>query len=164
MKQRIMEWFRSDSRAAWGLLILGILGMVLIALGGTSFGEQAEFTSQSQPGSWSQYQQELEQRLEQLLGEIQGVGKVSVMVTLESGEETEYAVDTRESDQSLEQDHVLLKGEEPLVETVWYPQVQGVAVVCQGAQDIQVCAQITQLVSVLTGATTNRISIAKMCE
>lgn len=161
MKERILEWFRADSRAAWALLGLGILGMVLIAGGGSS-GEPACQTSENQ--GWEGYQESLELRLETLIGEIQGVGKVSVMVTLETAEETVYALDTRESEQSLEEEHVLLSGDKPLVETVWYPQVQGVAVVCQGAEDVSVRSQITQIASVLTGVTTNRISIAKMCE
>ena len=161
MKERVLEWFRSDSRAAWALLGLGILGMVLIAAGGNS-GEPAAQTRENE--AWEGYQESLEQRLEALIGEIQGVGKVSVMVTLETAEETVYALDTRESEQSLEKEHVLLSGDEPLVETVWYPQVLGVAVVCQGAEDVSVRSQITQIASVLTGVTTNRISIAKMCE
>lgn len=162
MKEHVLEWFRSDNRAAWGLLALGILGMVLIAGGGKTSQETAE----KPPAETYQetYRQELEQRLEGLLGEIRGVGSVSVMITLETREETIYALDTKESDDTLEQEHVLLEGDEPLVETVWYPQVQGVAVVCQGADNIEVCSQITQITSVLTGVTTNRISIAKMCE
>lgn len=162
MKEHILEWFRSDNRAAWGLLALGILGMVLIAGGG----QTSQETEEKPPAETYQetYRQELEQRLEGLLGEIRGVGSVSVMITLETREETIYALDTKESDDTLEQEHVLLEGDEPLVETVWYPQVQGVAVVCQGADNIEVCSQITQITSVLTGVTTNRISIAKMCE
>lgn len=162
MKEHILEWFRSDNRAAWGLLVLGILGMVLIAGGGKT----SQKTAEKPPAETYQetYRQELEQRLEGLLGEIRGVGSVSVMITLETREETIYALDTKESDDTLEQEHVLLEGDEPLVETVWYPQVQGVAVVCQGADNIEVCSQITQITSVLTGVTTNRISIAKMCE
>lgn len=161
MKDRILEWFHSDSRAAWALLGLGILGMILIAFptGKPDSKETAQETT-----SWKGYQETLETRLESLIGEIQGVGKVSVMVTLETQEETVYALDTRESEETLEEEHVLLDGDEPLVETVWYPQVQGVAVVCQGAEDVNVRAQITQIASVLTGVTTNRISIAKMCE
>lgn len=162
MKEHILEWFRSDNRAAWGLLALGILGMLLIAGGGQT-GQEPEEKPTAETYQET-YRQELEQRLEGLLGEIRGVGSVSVMITLETREETIYALDTKESDDSLEQEHVLLEGDEPLVETVWYPQVQGVAVVCQGADNIEVCAQITQIASVLTGVTTNRISIAKMCE
>lgn len=161
MRDRLLEWFRSDSRAAWALLGLGILGMVLIAAGGSGPETAAPVM---EAGGWEDYQESLEQRLEALIGEIQGVGKVSVMVTLETAEETVYALDTKESEQSLEQEHVVLSGDEPLVETVWYPQVQGVAVVCQGAEDVSVRSQITQIASVLTGVTTNRISIAKMCE
>lgn len=162
MKEHILEWFRSDNRAAWGLLALGILGMLLIAGGGRTGLESSE--KPAAETYQETYRQELEQRLEGLLGEIRGVGSVSVMITLETREETIYALDTKESDNSLEQEHVLLAGDEPLVETVWYPQVQGVAVVCQGADNIEVCSQITQIASVLTGVTTNRISIAKMCE
>ena len=53
-------------------------------------------------------------------------------------------------------------GQDALVEMTWEPVIRGIAVVCQGADDITVNAQITEAVSVLTGVSTNRISIAKM--
>ena len=49
-----------------------------------------------------------------------------------------------------------------LVEMTWEPVIRGIAVVCEGADDVTVNAQITQAVSVLTGVSTNRISISKM--
>ena len=42
------------------------------------------------------------------------------------------------------------------------PTVQGVAVLCQGGDDVVVQARVTEAVSVLLGITTNRISVAKM--
>ena len=44
----------------------------------------------------------------------------------------------------------------------WEPVIRGIAVVCEGADDVTVNTQITQAVSVLTGVSTNRISISKM--
>ena len=53
-------------------------------------------------------------------------------------------------------------GDSALVETTWLPEVRGVAVVCQGGDDAAVQARLTEMVSVLLGVSTNRISIAKM--
>ena len=42
-----------------------------------------------------QYQTQLEEQLAELISQLQGAGKTTVMVTLTTGEETVYAVDTQ---------------------------------------------------------------------
>ena len=103
-----------------------------------------------------------------MIGSIQGAGQVKVAVTLEAGPQTVYALDeTDRGENGSEIQHILLEdssGQNALVEMVWEPEIRGIAVVCEGAADIQVQAQITEAVSVLTGVSSNRISIAKMNE
>ena len=112
------------------------------------------------------YADRMAAQLEELLAGVEGAGQTRVMVTLESGEETVYALDeTRGEQQGYSWEHVILdegQGDEALVETVWLPAVRGVAVVCQGGDDPAVQARLTEMVSVLLGVSTNRISIAKM--
>jgi len=90
-----------------------------------------------------------------------------VAVTLEASAERVYALDEKKEGESgsREVEHILMDtegGQDALVEMTWEPVIRGIAVVCQGADDITVNAQITEAVSVLTGVSTNRISIAKM--
>ena len=88
-----------------------------------------------------------------------GAGKTTVMVTLETGEEAIYALDTQSGEMQSQPTHVLLEDGSALTETVCLPQVGGVAVLCEGGGDIRVAARITELVSALLDLPSNRICV-----
>ena len=105
------------------------------------------------------YRQQLEQQLEGLISQVEGAGKTTVMITLESGEETIYALDTLSGQTQEQQTHVLLDDGTALAQTVCTPKVCGVAVVCEGGGDIRVTARITELVGALLDVPSNRICV-----
>ncbi len=82
-----------------------------------------------------------------------------MMVTLESGEETIYAVDTQSGQIQKQETHVLLEDGTALEETVCTARVCGVAVVCEGGGDVRVAARITELVRALLDVSANRICV-----
>ena len=138
------------------LFALGLAGMALILFADlfdpadsktTGTGEATAAFSGS--AELTEYADRLSSRMEELL----------------SGEII-YALDEKRGDaESYEWSHVILDdgtGDSALVETTWLPEVRGVAVVCQGGDDAAVQARLTEMVSVLLGVSTNRISIAKM--
>ena len=88
-----------------------------------------------------------------------GAGKTTVMVTLESGEETIYALDTLSGQTQEQQTHVLLDDGTALAQTVCTPRVCGVAVVCEGGGDVRVAARITELLHSLLDLPANRICV-----
>ena len=139
---------------------LGAAAMVLILLSellpapGAPAVSTPETVSTAAP-----YKQQLEQQLEQLIGQVDGAGKTTVMLTLESGEETIYALDTLSGQTQSQQTHVLLEDGTALEETTHLPTVCGVAVVCEGGGDIRVAARITELVAALLDVLTNRICV-----
>lgn len=162
------------------ILWIGILGAgILLALGfvGESGDEAATAAVGRTELTAQQYEQALEQRLMQLLSQVEGAGAVSVMVTLESTEQTVYAQAWQESSdttqtqqQSISQrssyaaEYVLMDtggDEAPLTETTLQPTVKGVAVVCAGAQDVGVVSRITALISTVLGIPSNRICVTK---
>ena len=139
----------------------GILAMLLILLsellpaadpGGAAAPVQAE-------SSTVDYQAKLETQLEALIGQIEGAGTATVMVTLESEEETIYATDTQTGQTQSAQTHVLLQDGSALQETVCLPVVRGVAVVCDGGGDVRVAARITELVRALLDLPANHICV-----
>ncbi len=138
---------------------VGILAMALILL--------SEFLPQGTKPTGStaaartsaEYQAQLENRLEALISQMSGAGKTTVMVTLETGEEAVYALDTQSGELQAQQTHVLLDDGSALTETVCLPQVRGVAVLCEGGADIRVAARITELVSALLDLPSNRICV-----
>ena len=166
------------------LFFVGLAGICLIFLSDILFGGREGSTgaarqSTQQAVSAATGVQELETRLTEMLESVQGAGKVQVMITLESAGETVYARDEQSDTQttqdgsdgvtdrkeSYKSEHIIVDaadGKQPLVETHIEPEVKGVAVVCEGGDDITVIKRITDLVSVVLGLSTNRICVTKM--
>lgn len=167
----LRERLGGDKRLLNWIVIAGIAGMVLIALSEWLPAPPAETaTEQEEPAAStvSDYEAGLEQRLEALICQVDGVGEARVMVTLSTSEYIVYATDSEtHADGSSRQEHLLLdeEAEEPaLVETTRTPEIQGVAVLCTGAESPDVQAKVTQIVQVLTGIGANRITVERMAQ
>ncbi|MEG2930055.1 MAG: hypothetical protein RR846_10975, partial [Oscillospiraceae bacterium] len=72
------------------VIFLGILGILFLSMGDTKFFKGSEATGKSKK-TLSEYKQGLERETALFLKEIDGVGDVKVMITLEAGEEVVYA-------------------------------------------------------------------------
>ena len=112
----------------------------------------------------------VQRQLETLLSAIDGAGRVQVMLTLASGEQTVYQTDSRTTTsggESTQQTQTVFRqtgsaGKEPVVRSVSSPRYQGALVVCDGAERASVRLAITQAVSGLTGLGSNKITVVKM--
>lgn len=158
----LVQQLKEGSRTAWAVA-LGVAAMLLILLS-ELWPQQAQTSAsqrQSTAAEAAAYQQELEQRLASIIAEVDGAGKTTVMVTLENGEERVYALDTQSGPSQSQQTHVLLDDGTALEQTVYSPQVRGVAVICEGGGDVSVAARITELVSALLDVPSNRICVEK---
>lgn len=114
--------------------------------------------------------QETEQRMAEVLGAMDGVGRVQVMLTLRSGETLSLAEDssaTLGSGGDVRQESQVLtvnrgSGKQEVVVTQrLYPTYQGAVVVCQGAGDSRVRLRVLETVAVLTGLSSDRISVVQ---
>lgn len=172
MMEKVSEWFsqKAGKRPVSLLFLLGLGGMLLILLSdfhkSPAETRQAPAESPQNPAE-SEYLCQLEEKLEEMIRQVDGAGETAVMITLDSSRETVYAQNKKEEGEGggYETTHVLrsaASGEEPLVEMTWEPEIRGVAVVCQGGANVSVAARVTELVSVVLGVPSNRISIAKM--
>ena len=188
-KKRWEDWMtalRGILQKKNALFFLGLAGILLIFLSDALFAPKQDedepppqaVPAQAQP---AHTEQELEARLAELIAQVEGAGRVRVMLTLENDGETVYAYDEKSDTQtsyggadgatdrrqSYENEHVLIdggSGREPLVETCLEPEVKGVAVVCEGGDDITVIKRVTELVSVVLRLPTNRVCVIKMTE
>ena len=110
---------------------------------------------------------ELEERIEDVLSKIEGAGKVSLVLTVKSGVECIYAVDSEyiEDSEAWEENRttVLVSTgngtEQTAIVKQVYPEFQGALVVCDGGDDPKVKLLITQAVSALTGLGTDKITV-----
>ena len=116
---------------------------------------------------------ETEARMKEILSKIDGVGELELMLTLESTEQQEFAVDTELSysgqtaapdDYSRRSETVVLSGKDgdtPVVVKNVSPAYRGALVVCQGGGNAEVKLAVTQAVAALTGLSTDRITVVK---
>ena len=139
-------------------LVLGGAAMLLILLS-ELFPASTPAVQPSTKQDECTYKSQLEQQLTELIEQVQGAGKTTVMLTLESGEETVYALDTLSGQTQTQQTHVLLDDGTALEQTVYLPTICGVAVVCEGGGDVRVAARITELVGALLDVPSNRICV-----
>ena len=141
--------------------VVGLLAMLLILLSELFPQDTAEPPASAARQDAAAYQAQLEQRLEKLITQLDGAGKTTVMLTLETGEETVYALDTQSGQTQSQETHVLLENGSALEETIYLPQIRGVAVLCEGGGDVRVAARITQLIGALLDIPSNRSCVER---
>lgn len=140
----IKELLKS-SRGIKIAFIVGAALIIMIAFGGVFTGGSRKDTAAqiNTADQLSEYENRLEQRLTDILSRIEGVGNVSVMVTLDTSGQTEYG---RNADMLL---------------SVTAPEVRGVIVVCDGGDSIAVKAKVYDAVSGVFGINSLHISVTK---
>ncbi|NLO93499.1 MAG: hypothetical protein GX389_04505 [Clostridiaceae bacterium] len=116
---------------------------------------------------------DIEERLADLLSKVEGAGEVSVMVYADTGSEMVPAYnneqDTRNDEKTdgrtteiSENRQLALSGkDEPVILKVIIPQIKGVVVVAEGADDILIKAQLNEAVCTLLGIPEHRVQILK---
>ena len=157
LRKWLQTLLKKQNRARLAL-VLGCIAMALILLS-ELFPTKAPAAPQAVSPDDGTYKTQLEQQLTELIEQVQGAGKTTVMLTLESGEETVYALDTLSGQTQTQQTHVLLDDGTALEQTVYLPTICGVAVVCEGGGDVRVAARITELVGALLDVPSNRICV-----
>jgi len=178
------KWFRRDN-----LLILILSGVLLFIIvlpteqkSENESKEQLEQTVQQPVTETEDFVSSLERRLEELLEEMSGVGKVKVMITLKSSEERIVEKDepvsrsnTNEND-SAGGSRMVTQMEtgsstvysntgsdsEPYVVKTLSPQVEGVVVVAQGAGNGVINQNITDMVQALFDVEAHKVKVVKM--
>lgn len=118
-----------------------------------------------------------QQQVANSLSKIDGAGRVEVLLSLQSGEESVYASDVNKSSQtsdaggdseSYQSTMSIVSdgsyGETPVLLKNNYPTFRGAVILCDGADSDAVRLQITQAVAALCGISSDHISISKMSQ
>lgn len=95
-------------------------------------------TSGEISGDSADYVQELETRLSKVLSKMEGAGEVSVFVTVASEGEKVLAMETVEREDGTVTTTPILSGGEPIVLEELMPEITGVLIVAEGANDLNV--------------------------
>ena len=147
------------------VLLVLVLGLVLMWLP-----ESGSAPEEAVPEPAAAEQTDMTAQLEQILSQIDGAGRVQVMLTESVGEEVYYQTDddrtTSDDSDSYRSDTVIItdgdRGQSGLVRKVNPPAYRGAIVVCQGADRAVVRLAIVEAVSAVTGLGSDRISVLKM--
>lgn len=173
------------------LLVAGVL-LLLLSLPGEKKQEDSQKEKQTrsilgeestqEENRDAAYAKELEQKLEQLLGQVEGVGQVQVMITLKSSSETVVNKDISQSESSSqrpgtdgtgeqeaqsqsEEETVLVEDSEgnqtPYVIKEMEPEIAGIVVICDGGDDPVVVSNITSAAEVLFSVSAHKVKVMK---
>ena len=128
------------------------------------------------------YQEKQEKDLERILGKINGVGSVDVLINFQSSEVKVPAVDnssqkstteetdseggTRVNSQETDGDKIVMSnssnGSEPVILKTEKPEVLGVMVVAEGAEDSKIKYEITKAISSLYNISVDKVNVLAM--
>ena len=164
-------------RFKYPALIL-VIGLILVLLPSkpakASDPEPIEEQAVSDKTPETDYRQDIEQQLARILSQIDGAGRVEVMLTLKSGQTVHYQTDFENSNQktgdnvsgTARQSTVILQrgsayDEEAVVKTD-YPAFLGALIVSEGADVPGVRLALTSAVSSLLGLGADKITVVKM--
>ncbi len=184
LKETVTRLFTGELRLKV-LVALGLLGMALILASQFIPEKKPPPDSATAVFTSAEYTGELETRLGELVASMEGTGRVRVMITLENAGETVYAqeekrnVDKQEEmvpnsqaaatttsqKENVEQRYILVDGEngrEALVKTRLEPRIQGVVVLCEGADNPLVEQSITHVVTTALNIPTTRVAVVKI--
>lgn len=144
------------------ILLVGI-GLMLLPSGGKSTSQNAAPTAEPEPIAKTQT---LQEQLSDLLSRMEGAGRVEVLLTLATGEETLYQTDGDRTSETERFDTVLVSdsghNETGLIRQVNPPTYLGAVVLCQGADSSALRLAITQAVANATGLGYHKITVLKM--
>lgn len=147
---KLRAWFR---KYRYVLMVL-LAGLALMLLPVPS--EKEPVAAAQKPEA----KEDMEARLEGILGCISGAGEVAVMLTESAGETVIYQTDGADGDTVLVTD--AQRNEAGLVRSREPPCYLGAIVVCRGADSAAVRLAIVEAVSNVTGLGSDRISVLKM--
>lgn len=170
-------------------LCLVLLG-ILVSIGSDFFkststvkiNNQDSISQESSNSSTDDYEVTAENRLKSVLENMQGVGKVKVMMTMEGSEEQIPAVNindststtkekdneggTRDTTQKNNGTTIVMTNEgdknEPLIIQTKKPKIVGVCVIAEGANDKAMQLQIIEAVTRLYNITSDKVSVYAM--
>jgi len=168
IKDKIIDFISSKNKNKI-IIIVGILCILLILLSELSLGSDTVKDTNVTKTDYSAYVHSLNDELTSLLSSIDGVGECRVMITLRNTSENVYAknIDSSKSENSKSQtdEYVIYdseNGDSPILLKENFPDIEGVAIVCSGGDNVVVREKVIKCVSALFNISSNRISVTKL--
>ena len=152
--QKIVEKIKTNKKIQIMLLGVVVCVILLVYLAYFVVGTSKEETNAPENNVTTRdYVATLERKLEDVISNIEGVGKVNVAITISSDFVYEYAYEDEEKN------NLLFANKEPVVLSKKLPEILGVLVVAEGGGNIKVKLDILSCVATLVDVTNENITI-----
>ncbi len=111
----------------------------------------------------STYVDNLENKLEKCLSKVRGAGKVEVIISVSSGMQTVFATEkTYQSSKGETVENPLIVNGKPLVTMESYPEISGVVIVAEGANNLSVKVDLLNACQTFLSISNEKIQILSM--
>ena len=145
--------------------LIAIIAMVAVLLIFINSSGATKPVSNTAVTEVEKYVRMLENKLCNHLSQIDGAGKVSVIISVKKGVETEIATEVITtngvSGEKSEQSPILVSGK-PIVLNEIYPEICGVVIIAKGASNIKVKMSLLSATKVFLDVTSDKIEILTM--
>ena len=163
IKNMVQKWIKDQKQTNFIIFLLAGVLLLIIALptGDRKKTEETEYNESDN----SDFVREQEEKLADILGNIEGVGKVKVMITVKDDGYSILDKNLKTDGQEREEDTVLVekdREESPYVTSRVMPEIEGVVVVAQGGGNARVNNEISDAVMALFDVEVHKIKIVKM--
>ena len=138
-----------NNKSIYIIIIIGIVFMLLPDFGGRK-------TDKSKPQRYVEYSDE--ERLSEILSDVRGAGRVSVMITYYGTAGYDLAYEEKKSENS-EESSAVFEGDSPFVKSQLYPKVKGVIIVSEGAAKSEVKKALTDAAAAVLEVSSYRICV-----
>ena len=167
MKEALAKFYKKLYGYRYAALVL-LAGVCLLLLP-TRAEQKKDETEAVLAESEDEWLHSMERQLSKTLSHIEGAGALHLMLSVEQGMEKRFKEDKEIEDGEYtgtrRYETVVLSGsdrsESLVLETQSYPIFRGAVVICEGGDDAKVCLQIMEAVKVLTGLSSDKITVVK---
>lgn len=167
-----------SNAVVWGIVILAAVGIVLLSI---PWPDKAQETQTVAAASASAEEDDLETRMEQILSTVDSAGKVKVLITYASGpsivpvmssdrqENTSQdsgsdssRTTTSTTESSTPATVQSSDGSEPMVMVEYSPEILGVLIIAEGADDLSVKLRLQSAVQTVLQLPVDKIEVLPM--
>lgn len=139
------------------LVVLG-LGIIAVVIFLSSFSGESK---KDKAVGVDEYVSKLEKKLEESLSKMEGAGKVKVIISVKSGMTTVLATEKQNKSGQIVESPILVNGKTVALSEN-YPEIIGVVIICQGADNFKVKLALLNATSCYLNVEETKIEILTM--
>ena len=164
-EQKKQKWLdKLKKTKGFELILVGIAAVVIVVILFGSFSGTSKKTATAE-FSAEAYVADLESRLSKTLAEIRGAGKTKVLITVSSGMQTVTATEstvTQNGGTTQTTEKPILVNGKPLVLMEKYPEIAGVVIVSEGADNLKVRLELSRAAASVLNIDEKKVEIFVM--